>query len=45
MTATTFTPGPTSNTVRVADGEILAVPEGWVLLTPDDAPEPGEGEN
>jgi hypothetical protein len=33
----TFTPGPTANTVRSADGQILTVPEGWVLLPPGDA--------
>jgi hypothetical protein len=33
----TFTPGPTSNTVRAADGRILTVPVGWVLLPPGDA--------
>jgi Uncharacterized conserved protein (DUF2293) len=33
----TFTPGPTPNTVRTADGKILTVPEGWVLLPPGDA--------
>jgi TfoX/Sxy family transcriptional regulator of competence genes len=32
-----FTPGPTPNTVRVADGKVLTVPEGWVLLQPGDA--------
>src|SRR3974377_1150620 len=36
MTAT-FTPGPTPNTVRAADGRILTAPEGWVLLPPGDA--------
>ena len=35
--ATTFTPGPTPNTVRAADGKILTVPAGWVLLPPGDA--------
>ena len=35
--APTFTPGPTSNTVRTSDGKVLAVPEGWALLTPGDA--------
>lgn len=34
---TTFTPGPTPNTVRTGDGKVLAVPEGWVLLAPGDA--------
>src|SRR6202790_2237622 len=34
---TTFTPGPTPNTVRAADGKILTVPEGWILLPPGDA--------
>jgi hypothetical protein len=33
----TFTPGPTPNTVRAADGKILTAPEGWVLLPPGDA--------
>jgi hypothetical protein len=33
----TFTPGPTPNTVRAADGTILTVPEGWILLSPGDA--------
>src|ERR1022692_896251 len=37
MTANTFTPGPTSNTVRSTDGNILTVPEGWILLPPGDA--------
>jgi hypothetical protein len=33
----TFTPGPTSNTVRCADGKVLTVPDGWMLLPPGDA--------
>jgi hypothetical protein len=33
----TYTPGPTPNTVRAADGTVLAAPEGWVLLPPGDA--------
>ena len=37
MTGRTFTPGPTPNTVRSADGKVLTVPEGWVLLPPGDA--------
>src|SRR5277367_2289599 len=37
MRATTFTLGPTPNTVRAADGRILTAPEGWVLLPPGDA--------
>ncbi len=32
-----FTSGPTPNTVRAADGKVLAVPEGWILLPPGDA--------
>jgi hypothetical protein len=32
-----FTPGPTPNTVRSADGKVLTVPDGWVLLPPGDA--------
>ena len=37
MTAQTFTPGPTPNTVRAEDGKLLTVPEGWALLPPGDA--------
>ena len=37
MTATTFAPGPTPNTVLAADGTLLTAPEGWVLLPPGDA--------
>ncbi len=36
MTAT-FSPGPTANTVRTADGSILTAPDGWILLPPGDA--------
>src|SRR5215470_16349658 len=32
----TFTPGPTPNTVRAADGRILTAPDGWALLPPGD---------
>jgi hypothetical protein len=31
-----FSPGPTSNSVRAADGTVLAVPPGWALLPPGD---------
>ena len=31
-----FLPGPMPNTVRTADGQVLTVPEGWVLLPPGD---------
>jgi hypothetical protein len=33
----TFTPGPTPNTVRAADGTVLTAPVGWALLPPGDA--------
>ena len=33
----TFAPGPTPNTVQVADGKVLTVPEGWGLLPLGDA--------
>lgn len=33
----TFLPGPTPNTVRSADGKVLTVPEGWILVPPGDA--------
>jgi hypothetical protein len=32
-----FSPGPTPNTVRAADGRVLTVPDGWALLPPGDA--------
>ncbi len=37
MSANTFAPGPTPNTVRTPDGKIMTVPAGWVLLPPGDA--------
>lgn len=37
MTDATFTPGPTPDTVRAADGRVLTVPDGWVLVPPGDA--------
>jgi hypothetical protein len=37
MTQSVFTPGPTPNTVRAADGTVLTVPDGWALLPPGDA--------
>jgi hypothetical protein len=33
----TFTPDPTPNTVRAADGQVISVPDGWVLPPPADA--------
>jgi hypothetical protein len=32
-----YAPGPSPNTVRSADGTVLAAPEGWALLPPGDA--------
>ncbi len=37
MSETTFTLGPTPNSVRSSDGKILTAPEGWILLPPGDA--------
>ncbi|MFN9718447.1 MAG: DUF2293 domain-containing protein [Planctomycetota bacterium] len=37
MNDSAFRPGPTANTVRTADGRVLAAPDGWVLLSPGDA--------
>jgi hypothetical protein len=37
MPSNTFTPGPTPNSLRAADGKVLTTPEGWVLLPPGDA--------
>ncbi len=34
---TNFTPGPSPDTVRAADGKIFTVPQGWILLPPGDA--------
>src|ERR1700685_3878863 len=36
MSPNNFTPGPTPNTVRSADGKVLTAPEGWILLPPGD---------
>ena len=35
--STTFSPGPSPNTVRSPDGKVLTVPNGWILLQPGDA--------
>jgi hypothetical protein len=37
MSSKTFAPGPSPKTVRSADGKVLTVPDGWVLLPPGDA--------
>ena len=37
MSDNTFLPGPSENTVRSANGQVLTVPTGWVLLPPGDA--------
>src|SRR6188508_601153 len=37
MESLTFTPGPTPETIRAADGTIRTAPEGWALLPPGDA--------
>jgi hypothetical protein len=31
-----FSPGPSPNTVRAADGKIITVPDGWILVPPGD---------
>jgi len=36
MSNITFSPGPTPNTVRAADGKVLTVPDGWILVPPGD---------
>lgn len=36
-TLQSYSPGPEDRTVRQADGRVLTVPEGWVLLPPGDA--------
>ena len=37
MSETTFTPGPTPNTIRTADGKVLTAPADWILVPPGDA--------
>src|ERR1700730_18492829 len=37
MNSNIFRPGPTPTTVRSADGKVLTVPDGWILLPPGDA--------
>ena len=37
MSDHTFTPGPTPDTVRAADGTVQIAPEGWAMLPPGDA--------
>lgn len=37
MSDATFGPGPRPDSVRSADGTVLSVPAGWVLLAPGDA--------
>jgi hypothetical protein len=37
MDDNTFIPGPSPNTVRAADGTVLTVPEGKILLPPGEA--------
>jgi len=37
MSESIVAPGPTPNSVRSANGNILTAPEGWVLLAPGDA--------
>lgn len=37
MNGSTYSPGPTPNSVRSADGRVLTAPEGWVPLPPGDA--------
>lgn len=37
MSDRVFAPGPRPNTVRAADGTLVIVPDGWILLPPGDA--------
>lgn len=37
MSEPVFAPGPTSITVRSSNGQVLTVPDGWILLPPGDA--------
>jgi hypothetical protein len=37
MSDTHVSPGPTPNTVRATDGQVVTIPEGWALLPPGDS--------
>lgn len=37
MTDNAFSPGPTPNSVRASDGNVITIPDGWVLVPPGDA--------
>lgn len=37
MSANVFSPGPTADTVRTADGQVLRAADDWVLVPPGDA--------
>src|SRR3954469_2251810 len=37
MSERVFAPGPTANSVRAPDGNVLSAPPGWILLPPGDA--------
>jgi hypothetical protein len=37
MSQNTFTPGPTPDSVRSADGKVQTAPKDWILLPPGDA--------
>lgn len=37
MSEAAYSPGPKPNTVKNKDGEVLTVPDGWILLLPGDA--------
>ena len=37
MSSDRYSPGPTPDTVRAANGRVLPVPQGWALLPPGDA--------
>src|ERR1022692_3140665 len=37
MSDKVFTPGPSPNTVRAANGAVLTAPKDWILLPPGDA--------
>ncbi len=36
LAKSTFAPGPTAGTVRRADGSVIEVPSGWILVPPGD---------
>jgi hypothetical protein len=37
MNSPVFGPGPVPNTAKAANGQVVSIPTGWILLPPGDA--------